>query len=122
MSLAGLCSRDTITIKRLAVTQGTAGGQVRAPTTAARGSLPTSANCRIQPLSFEERREFGIKGSHKAFELFFTSDPSLTIADQVEFTDADGSSVVSRVANPSLNEDSQSRLWSAIVEEFTTQQ
>lgn len=122
MSLAALCSRDTITITRLGVTQGSSGGQVRTFTTAARGSLATSSTGRLQPLSNEERREYGIRGERKAWKYHTTTNPTLTVKDQAEFTDADGDEIEARVINGSRNHDGQNRLWTAVLEQVSTEQ
>lgn len=121
MSLAALCSRDTISITRLVTTQGTAGGQVRTFTAAARGSLATQATGRLQPLSAEERREFGVRGVAKTWKFHTTSNPSLTVRDQAEFTDADGEDIEARVIRESRNLDGQGRLWTAILEQVSNE-
>ncbi len=121
MSIEELCDRDTITIKRIVVTQGTAGGQIRTNTTAARGDLPTSINCRIQPLLPEEMRQYEVKGEHLAWRLIFSSDPSLTVQDRCMWTEPDGTAIRARVTQRSRNADHQSRVWSAVVEEWTDQ-
>ena len=121
MSLAALCARDTVVIKRQVTTTGSAGGRASTYTAAARGSLPTSATGRLQPLSADERREFGIRGERKAWWFFSTSNPLLTVRDQVQFTDADGEAVSARIINPSLNEDGQSRLYETTLEQVSNE-
>jgi hypothetical protein len=117
-----MCDRDTITIKRLVISQGTAGGQIRSNTIAARGSLPTTnVKCRIQPLLPQEMREYEVKGEHLAWRLLFSSDPGLTVQDRCMWTEPDGTSIAARVTQRSRNADHQSRIWSAIVEEWTDQ-
>lgn len=121
MSLDALCSRDTATVKRYSITQGDAGGQVRTATTAARGSLSTSVTCRIQPLSVDERREFGVRAERAAWKLHTTTNPNLTVEDVVEFTDNDEVSRTADVINPSRNADGQGRLYTTILEEVGNQ-
>src|SRR5690349_4426129 len=119
MSLAGLCSRDSGTAKRLVTTRGTAGGQSRTYTTAGRGSLPTDITCRLQEIDADEKREFGVRGERRAWKVQCVTDPTLTVEDSLEFTDADGVDRTTRVIRPSRNLDGQGRLWTTVVEEIT---
>lgn len=121
MSLDALCSRDAITITRLTTTQGTAGGQVRTFTTAARGSLATTSTGRLQPLSIEERREYGVRGNRKSWKYHTTTDPFLTEQDQAAFTDFDGEAIEARVIRGSRNLDGQDRLWTAFLEQVSNE-
>jgi hypothetical protein len=121
MSLEDLTSRDSVTIKRLVVTQGSAGGQVRTFTTAARGSLVTSWTCRTQPMTAEERLEYGVKGARKSWKHLGTSDPSSGVQDVFVFTDEDDVSRNAGVISPSRNLDGQDRLWMVVTEELSTQ-
>lgn len=124
MSLAAFCDRDTITIKRLTTSRGTAGSPSRTYTTAARGSLPsTGIKCWLVELTTgEENREFGVRSDRQVWKILATSDPKITVADQVEFTDQDGNSFVARVINPSMNVAGLSRVYRAIVEEVGNEQ
>jgi len=122
MSLAALCSRDTITIARLSVTQGAAGGQVRTYTAAARGSLDTTSTGRLQPLTLDEEREYGIRGTRKSWKFHTITNPILTVEDQVTFTDTDGESIAARVIKGSRDLDGQGRLWTAILEQVSNEQ
>jgi len=117
MSLAKLTSRDSVTINRLSTTRGTAGGQLRTYSEGNRGELPSSWTCRIQPIGGEEKREFGIRAERLAWKLLGTSNPTITVLDQVSFTDADEIDRTTRVIEPSRNLDGQGRLYRAIVEE-----
>jgi hypothetical protein len=118
MSLAAFCERDSITIKRLSTTRGTAGGKSQLFTTAARGSLPTSSNCWLTELTEgAQMRELGVRSERSVWKILTTSDPKITVADHVEFDDADGVSHEARVTNPSMNVAGLGRVYRTIVEE-----
>lgn len=119
MSLQTLCDRDACTIKRLVTTQGTAGGQVRSYTTAARGSLPTTSTGRFQIIRADERTEYGVKGNVLAWKHFTTTYPAADVRDQFTFTDDDGVARTARVISPTQNLDGQGRLYLTILEEDT---
>ncbi len=124
MSLQAGTTRDPILIERLVLgTQGAAGGQTRSYTTAARGTLPTNALCRLQPTSDRENEQYGIKAPDRGWKLLHCTNPSLTVADVVTFTDADG--VVHtqvRVTEPSRDLDNQGRVYRTILEEKLNRQ
>lgn len=117
MSIQSRTSRDQVTIERLGVTQSTTGGQIRAYNTSNRSSRPTTAKCRIQPLSHKERVAFGVRGSQAAWKLLFHADPEITIEDRVTFLDADGRPQTAVAIEPSRNLDGQGRLYRAVCEE-----
>jgi hypothetical protein len=118
MSLEKFCERDSITIKRLTTTRGSAGGKVPIYTEAARGSLPTSPNCWLTELTEgAQMRELGVRSERSVWKILSTSNPSITVADRVEFEDADGNSHTTRVVNPSTNMAGLSRVYRTIVEE-----
>jgi hypothetical protein len=117
MSLESLTSRDEITLKRLSTTRGTAGGQARTYMTAARGILPTTWTCRRQPLTDDERREYGIRGDRKSFKYLGTTDPSVTVQDAVAY----GSETDERVISPSRDLDQQGRIWMVITERVSNE-
>ena len=62
-----------------------------------------------------------MRGERKAWKFHTITNPTLTVQDQVEFTDADGESVTARIINGSRNLDGQSRLWTAILEQVSTE-
>lgn len=127
MSFIGGTQRDTITIKRLSVTQDTSGegGQIRTYTTAARGSRPTTGfKCRLQQLNSEEKLAYGIKGSSNGWKILASTDPQAGVEDAIEFTDVNGNahggdSNPVRIIEPSRDIDNQGRVYRAIAEEET---
>lgn len=123
MSLVSLTSRDSCTVKRFpSGTQDGEGFVSKDPsnaTTAARGTLPTGPSCRIQPLDAKEQIQFGLRGNRRAWKLLFSTNPTITLQDMVEFTDPEDSSntVQATPVEPSRNLDNQGRLYRAIVEQ-----
>jgi hypothetical protein len=115
MSLLALTGRDQVAIERVAVTQSPTGGQVRDYSAQNRDGLPTSAACRIQPLSADERVAYGVRGVRLAWKLLFAEDPVITPQDRVTFIDADQRTHTASIVQPSINLDGQSRLYRAIV-------
>lgn len=111
-----------ITMKRLdASSQGDAGGQVRVYDTANRGTLPTTKLAYIEPMRVMEKVKYGVTGNTTLWKLIFFSNPSLTVQDQVEFTDADGEEHVARVFEKSINVANMSQVWRVVVEEAENQ-
>lgn len=83
MSLANLCSPTTATIKRVAVTQGAAGGQNRPYTVAGRGSLPTSSQGRLNLLSGDRREAYAMHDQSIVARWYTTTNPQCGIQDQL---------------------------------------
>jgi hypothetical protein len=83
MSLESLCSVSSATIKRVVSTQSAAGGEVRAYTTANRGSLPTSTTGRMNQSGGVRRFAWG--GHDMTFDAvwYTTTDPQCDNRDQL---------------------------------------
>lgn len=76
--------RQTATIKRQVVTQSAGMGQNHGtPTTAARGTLPTSLDCRVMQPSAQERKEYGIQDVTVDDVLIFTTNPQVDNRDEI---------------------------------------
>jgi hypothetical protein len=55
-------------------------------TTTARGSLPTTWQCEIQPMTGTETASYGVTENDQAFELFGRIDPQVGPQDVLDFT------------------------------------
>jgi len=122
MSILSRTARDEVRIERLETTQSSTGGQVRSYSAANRGNLPTTARCRVQPLSRRELAAYGVRGAQAVWKFLFSGDPQLTVQDRLRFTDAQGTEHVVDVIEPSLNLDSQNRLFRAVGQEVENKQ
>lgn len=120
MSLATLTGTHTLTITRSTFTRDASYGEVRAYTAAARGSSPTSVQARAIPMTVKERSQFGVRGSVKAWKFLMTSDPEVTLEDQIEFDYVSGQSEVVKVLTPSHALHPDGRLWRIYGEVDTT--
>ena len=84
MSLENLLKITTATIKRLSITQDSAGGQIRNYTAAARGSLPTTSKGRLQPTIQSSRRAaFAQKDEVNDGDWITQTNPQCSNQDQI---------------------------------------
>ncbi len=126
MSIQSRTSRDSVTIKRYpsVPTKDAEGGIDKAnsqATTGNRGTLAASSNCRIQPLSAQERVAFGVRGDTRIWKFLYSTDPSVGMRDLQTFMDNGGTARTARTVEPSRNLDEQGRLWVAIGEEVSNE-
>lgn len=110
-----------VTIKRLAVTQGTAGGQVRTYTTAARGSSPTTALCRAMIMTPKERVDYGVRASVEGWKFLFPEDPKITLNDRIEFDFVTNQSETVKVLTPSHARSVNARFYRVFGEQDTSE-
>lgn len=115
MSIFDQLTRDTMSFTDMSVTgQAADGSQTpREYTSAARGSKPTTMVGRVQELSTEEVVKYGLKGTDSMFMFLFNSDPQLSVASAVSFTDVNGVDWQLRVIKPSRPIDNQNRVYEA---------
>lgn len=74
------------TAKRLVEDQQDAvGGPVQNYTTAARGSLPKKFNGRAVRLSAKEKIDHGVRGQNEGWKILSSTDPQITLLDQITF-------------------------------------
>lgn len=86
MSLASLCAPSaapSASIQRVAVTQGAAGGQQRTYTKAARGSLPTTSQGRLNLLSGDRRNAYAMHDQSIIARWYTTTNPQCGVQDQL---------------------------------------
>src|SRR5690606_16131055 len=109
----------SLTIQRLAVTQNSTGGQVRAYTTAARGALPRSIEGRAVRMSQKEKLEYGVRGELTGWQFLIEDDPSATINDRIVFSYSDGDTRTVKVTNGSQARSADARFYRVVGEEVT---
>lgn len=77
MSLATMCSGDTVVVQLKSSTRGAAGGVSETYTNGA------TLSCNIQTVSAGESSRFQTRGMEFTHEAFFSADPSLTISHRL---------------------------------------
>lgn len=117
MSIESMCSKDRIEIRREVVTRSSGGEATKTWTVEAREDLPAlDVKCRRQAMKAEEAIAAGVSSGLRAWKLYFFFDPSLDKRDRIYFTD--GFEIECEVSTPSEQDDSQDRLWHAVVVRF----
>ena len=106
----------TITIKRLDTgSQDAFGGVSRAYTTAARGTLDTSRECRAIVMTAKEKLDHGIRSDCTGWKFLVpTTDPSITINDRIEFDYVNGDSRTVKITVPSRARSADAAFWKVI--------
>jgi hypothetical protein len=107
----------TVTIKRQTTAKTVTKGNARTFSTAARGSLPTSASGRLMKASPREREQYGIRDEDATDYMLFTSNPRVDNRDQ--FIVAATATTPERTLNvlTLTNVQELDRLWIASLEE-----
>lgn len=116
VSIKSLTSRDTVTIQRVASAQSAAGTRTETWNTGNRGTLPTTWKCRAQPLSGEERVQYGVEDKIDVWKFLGESNPQVDTRDRFTWTDNDGVAQTADVTHPSRNLDGQGRLYRVLGE------
>lgn len=119
MSYYGL-DRDTVNIKRLVITQGPAGGQVRSYTAAKRTTdgVPLTWKCRAQTMTVEEETRYGVRDDSIGWKFLGGNPrPEVDTRDQFDFEDNNGVTHEVRIKGRERDLDNQGKVYQVMGEE-----
>ena len=122
--MTDLLKQHTLNIERVAVTQGSAGGQVRSYDTANRtGGDPVKVTGRAIRMSEKEKLEHGVRGDFTAWKFLVPeTNPKVTLQDRIVFDYATGESHTVKVTHASfLRSDLMDNVYKFIGQEDTTE-
>ena len=92
-----------LTIKRVSITQGAAGGQVRSFSTGNRGSRPNTVYGRAIRMKESEKIEHGVRGDFVGWKFLVPDvDPQVELEDQIVFEYYTGESHTIKVTKESF--------------------
>ena len=124
--MTDILEAHTITVERVAITQGSAGGQIRTYSTSNRSGNPITVIGRAIRMGEKEKLEHGVRGDFTGWKFLVPdSDPKIALTDRVTFEYFPGDSTTShtvKITHASfLRANESQKIYKFIGEEDTSE-